>query len=149
MKFVTTVLFVSALSVMSAAGQSLALDSASVDLTTAANTTIATHSGSSGFLASVGCTVTGGPGGSLSAVVKTTLGSTVASYTVYSSSDVFATTLFPFLSAVQSLSGGWGGGEGDSFLIPIGVTYPGNFTVEVDVTSATSSGKLVCTALHS
>jgi len=145
-----TLLLVSALGAVSAAGQALTLDTLNFNLAVVQTATIATASGQSGFLASVGCFVSNGPPvGNITAVMKITIGTTVTSYPIYTNFYTFDTRLSPFLVYLYPASGGWGQNVSDSFLIPINVAYPGNFTVEVDVTSAGTSGDLNCGALHS
>jgi len=150
MKTSVALFALSALCALTAVGQVLSQTGTTVSLSSAGTTTIASVSANSGVLASIGCTVTAAPGSVTvpTAVITTTLGASSQSYDMYTSSNAFAPTLFPFLKVAASLST-WGSSVGDSFQIPVGVTYPGNFTVSVDVTSASSAGTLFCVTTNS
>jgi hypothetical protein len=155
-KLATFALLVSGLGTVSAIGQDLSLTSATVSLTSAANTTIFSTMATT-VMGSIGCTVSGGPVvGSVSAELKTTIGNgagTVATYTLYSSGYTWPATLYPFLtwSTTRDPSGSQvyiGGVTGDSFLIPFNnATATNGLKVEVDVTSAGTGGTLTCEVL--
>lgn len=140
------VLFSLALWSVAGLGQVI-LDSANAVLSTASTTTVTSIGGGTGTLKSISCLVGGASiTGSVSAGLRVTLdGVHTTTYTLYSASNQWPASLAAF---VMQGAASPGPNTGDTFILPLNVDYTSGLTVDVHVTSAGSSGNMVCSALH-
>jgi hypothetical protein len=148
MKYATITLLLATLGAVSSMGQPI-ISSGTVSLTSTGTTTVYSVLGN-GTLLGVGCTVTTAPDAN-SSVLKVSVanGANLTSYTMYSSSQTWVTSLLPFSNGWVGQSGGPGLYPNDSFYLPLNEAYATGLLVEVDVTSAASSqGALSCSVLH-
>jgi len=143
MKTLAGLLLLFALGAVCASAQ--ILDNATINLTSTGTTTITNYnSGSTGTLNSVACYLSNDSVNPV-ATLKVSLdgGSTTTTYALFSTGGGFSNPIVPFQIADHTYNTA-------TFQLPFNVTYKKTgLVVSVTVTTATSTGSLNCSVLHS
>jgi len=145
-KFVLAVLLTSTIGAMAAMAQQT-LDTATVDLTSLGTTTVTSLTGVAGTISAIGCVVTTPVTGTPGASIEVTINGNSKTYTIYSGSNTFVSSMQPFEASVNSPLAG-GAFQGDSFLIPYGTAYGFSLTISVFANGGATTGMLTCSALR-